>query len=158
MGYDVGLLILTPNGWMWLSDLGTCGFKHLEHLFGSQIPRMSQNFYPQWDLEKILQVSIHLELLKVLSYSEFYEKYYGISIEEHKLKRQTEHESSVQQLKSKMTEAEFEQCMLSLKDMHNGAEEYQEPDPNDLVLMVITEEYWDCHPPLSEMITIQSTP
>ena len=117
MGYDVGLLILTPNGWMWLSDLGTCGFKHLEHLFGSQLPRMSQNFYPQRDHAKILQVPIHLELLNALSYSEFYEKYYGIS-----------------------------------------AEEYQEPHPNDLVLMVITEEYWDCHPPLSEMITIQSTP
>lgn len=158
MGYDVGLLKLTPNGWMWLSNLGTCGYKHLEHSFGSQIPWMSQDFYPQWDHEKILQVPIHLELLNALSYSEFYEKYYGIGIDEHKLNMKAEKASLVQQLKSLMPKAEFEQYMLSLKDIHNGTEEYQEPDPNDLVLMVLTEEWWDCHPPLSEMITIQSTP
>ena len=117
MGYDIGLLQLTPEGWQWHSNLGTCGYEQLKHSFGSEIPWMSQDFFPQWDSEKILQVPIHLELLNALSYSEFYEKYYGIS-----------------------------------------AEEYQEPHPNDLVLMVITEEYWDCHPPLSEMITIQSTP
>ncbi len=100
---------------------------------------MSEYFFPHWDSEKILQVSDSLVALNAMPYSEFYEKYYGIGIEEHKLKRQTEHESLVQQLKSLMPKAEFEQYMLSLKDIHNGTEEYQEPHPNDMVLMFITE-------------------
>ena len=158
MGYDIGLLQLTPEGWQWHSNLGTCGYEQLKHSFGSEIPWMSQDFFPQWDSEKILQVPIHLELLKAMSYSEFYETHYGIGIEEHKLKRQTEHESLVQELKSLMPKAKFEQYMLSMKDMHNGTEEYQEPHPNDMVLMVITEEYGDCPPSLSEMINIKSTP